>query len=148
MISSRMLLSSKLSSASFLALAACFIAIPTSAYCEPGGQATAENMMASAFDAITEVPFASTMLGIVRNGESVPTTPENIVARLDKIEAMLQNFAGRLAIVEAKVAQLQAEVVKISNVNRMRELQRVRGEILEICQELKRIRPGMPKRRF
>jgi TolA-binding protein len=138
----RRLFSSKSLLSSFLFFAAWSSFMTTPARAEPNGQATAENLVAGSFDSVTEVPVASALLGILRGQESVPTTPENMVARLDKIEAILRDYGNRLSTLESQVAQLQSEVVKVENVNRIRELQRIAAEIQEIILELKTLPAG------
>ena len=105
-----------------------------------------EDVLAGAFDAVTGIPFAKTMLEIVRAGEQSPQSPEILDSRLRAVEALLRDMDPRLRLVEARLKQLQNEVVKISNINRLRELQRIRGDLGEINAELK-TKPADPGRR-
>jgi hypothetical protein len=108
--------------------------------------AAPEDILAGAFDAVTEVPFATIMLGIVRSGVEGPTTPETLDARLTAVEALLRDMEPRLRLVEQRLLQLQNEVVKVSNINRLRELQRIRSDLADINFELK-TKPSDPGRR-
>jgi len=100
----------------------------------PAQQANAagEDILAGAFDKITGVPFASTMLAIIKQGESSPQSPAALDARLSAVEALLRNMEPRLRLVEERLKQLQIEVVKVSNINRLRKLQQVSAELSEI----------------
>ena len=113
---------------------------------QPAMAQAAEDVLAGAFDKITGVPFASTMLGIVRAGESSPRTPEALDARISVLEALLREMEPRLKTVEFRLAKLTSEVVKLANVGRLRELQRIRGELAAITAELK-LKPADPTRR-
>jgi hypothetical protein len=112
----------------------------------PAQQANAagEDILAGAFDKITGVPFASTMLAIIKQGESSPQSPAALDARLSAVEALLRNMEPRLRLVEERLKQLQSEVVKVSNINRLRKLQQVSAELSEINAELrtKPVDPG------
>lgn len=99
--------------------------------------AAPEDILVGAFDAITEVPVMAILLGIVRSGERTSQSPEVLDERLRAVEAMVRDISGRLGLVETRLAQLQNEVVKIANINRLRELQRISSEIAEINAELK-----------
>lgn len=99
-------------------------------------QAAAEDILVGAFDRITGVPVMGAMLGLVRSGERSSQSPDVLDQRLREVEAMLQAVDGRLRLVEGRLGQLQNEVVKIANINRLRELQRIRAEIAEINIEL------------
>ncbi len=99
--------------------------------------ADADDILAGAFDATTGVPFASTMLGIVRAGELVPTTPSVLDSRLAAVEAMLANMEPRLALVEARLRQVQVELVRVENRARLNELRTVKDELTIINEELR-----------
>jgi hypothetical protein len=68
-------------------------------------KAAPEDILAGAFDKITGVPFASTMLAIVRQGESSPQSPAALDARLSAVEALLRNMEPRLRLVEERLKQ-------------------------------------------
>jgi hypothetical protein len=108
--------------------------------------AAAEDILAGAFDAITGVPFAKIMLGIVRSGESSRQSPEALDARLSAVEALLRAMEPRLRTVEERVKLIENALVKVSNINRLRTLQRIRSELLVINVEL-RTKPTDPGRR-
>jgi len=95
-----------------------------------------EDIMAGAFDQVTGVPVMTIMLGIIRSQESLPTTPENLDRRLQAVEAQLVQLDTRLKLVETKVDQLQLDVVRLSNISRLRELQGIRSAIDLINKEL------------
>jgi hypothetical protein len=108
--------------------------------------AAGEEILVGAFDKITGVPFGSTMLGIVKSGEQSPRTPEALDARLSAVEKLLRDMEPRLRLVEQRLSQLQNEVVKIANISRLHELQRIRAELAVIIFEL-RAKPADPLRR-
>lgn len=120
------------------ALLASFVVFPTQQ-----AQAAVEDILAGAFDKTTGVPFASTMLGIVRQGESSPQSPAALDARLSAVEALLRDMEPRLRLVEERLKQLQSEVVKISNINRLRKLQQISAQLSEINVAL-RTQPADP----
>jgi hypothetical protein len=105
-----------------------------------------EDILGGVFDKITGVPFAATMLPIIRSGEQTSQSPEVLDARLSAVEALLRDMEPRLRQVEERLRDLQNEVVKVSNINRLRELQRIRFDIAEINAEL-RTKPTDPGRR-
>ena len=96
-----------------------------------------DDILAGAFDAATGVPFASTMLGIVRSGEEVPTTPSVLDKRIAVVEALLADIEPRLALVEARLKQVQVELVGFENRARLNELKTVKDELAVINEELK-----------
>lgn len=98
--------------------------------------AAGEDILVGAFDKITGVPVMSAMLAVVRSGESSSQSPEALDRRLREVERMLQDIDGRLKQVDVKVRQLQDQYVKLANLGRLRELQRIRAEIEEINAEL------------
>jgi hypothetical protein len=98
---------------------------------------TAEDLLADTFDKTTGVPFASTMLALIRTGEHTPQSPEALDARLSAIEALLRDMEPRLKLVEQRLLALENEVVKVSNINRLRTLQRISSELAEINTELR-----------
>jgi hypothetical protein len=102
---------------------------------------TAEDFLADTFDKTTGVPFASTMLALIRTGEHTPQSPEALDARLSAVEALLRDMEPRLKRVEERLLALENEVVKVSNINRLRTLQRINTELTEINAEL-RLRPA------
>lgn len=99
-------------------------------------QSAPEDIMVGAFDKITGVPIMSAMLGLVRAGERVPTTPAVLDERLRAVEALLREVDSRLKIVESRLRDVEDEVIRLANIGRMRELQRIRAEIAAIAQEL------------
>ncbi len=98
--------------------------------------AAAEDLLAGAFDKVTGVPFASTMLGIIRSGEESAQSPGALDSRLRQLEQTVQDLENRMRRVEDRLGQLQDVVVKQANINRLRELQRIRAEIAEITAEM------------
>jgi len=104
---------------------------------------TAEDFLADTFDKTTGVPFASTMLALVRTGEHTPQSPEALDARLSAVEALLRDMEPRLKLVEQRLLALENEVVKVSNINRLRTLERISSELAEINTELRQ-RPADP----
>lgn len=98
--------------------------------------AAAEDILVGAFDKITGVPVMGAMLELVRSGESNSQAPDALDRRLREVEKLLQSMDSRLKQVEVKVGQLQNEVVKLGNINRLRELQRIRAELAEINAEM------------
>jgi hypothetical protein len=113
---------------------------------QPATAQAPEDILAGSFDAVTGVPFAKTMLEIVRSGAQSPQSPEVMDARLRAVEALLRDIDPRLRRVEALLRQLQNVVVKVSNINRLRELQRIRGDLAVINAELK-TKPTDPSHR-
>jgi hypothetical protein len=99
-------------------------------------EAAPEDIMVGAFDKITGVPIMSAMLGVVRAGERVPTTPAVLDERLRAVEALLREVDARLRMVESRLRDVEDEVIRLANIGRMRELQRIRAEIAAITQEL------------
>jgi hypothetical protein len=114
-----------------LVLSAMLIVSPTDQ-----AKGAAEDILAGAFDKVTGVPFASTMLAIVKQGESSPLSPAALDARLTQVEALLRDVDQRLHLVEQRLSQLENQVVKVSNINRLRTLQRIKAELSEIVAEL------------
>lgn len=96
-----------------------------------------DDLLAGAFDGVTGVPFATAMLGVVRAGEEVPTTPSVLDKRLAAVEALLANMEPRLALVEARLAQVQVELVRFENRARLNELRTVKDELTVISEELR-----------
>lgn len=114
-----------------LALSAALMLAPPQAY------ADADDILAGLFDAAAGVPFATTMLGIVRSGVSGPTTPAALDQRLSAVEQLLGQIDARMHQLEGRVDQLQVETVKTQNLARLREYQRLSGAIGLINTELK-----------
>jgi len=108
--------------------------------------AAAEDWMAGAFDKITGVPFATTMLSVVRAGEESPLSPPALDARLSAVEKLLAEMETRLKVLDGRLKQVQDEVVKQANTNRLRELQRIRSDLEEINGAL-RTHPSDPSQR-
>jgi hypothetical protein len=102
----------------------------------PRAQADANDTLAGLFDAVAGVPFAKTMLGIVRADERVPTTPAVLDQRLRAVEQLLSELNGRLQLLEVRADQLQVEEAKTQNLARLREYQRLIGAITLINTEL------------
>ena len=99
--------------------------------------AAGEEVITGAFDAITEVPIATIILGLMKEAASTSETPAVLDKRLSAVEAMVKDIEVRLKLVEARLGQLQNEIVKIANINRLREIQRIRSEVAEINAELR-----------
>lgn len=114
-----------------LGLAAASMLVPMQAH------ADADDVLAGLFDSAVGVPFAKTMLGIVRSGESLPTSPAKLDQRLSAVEQLLAQLNGRLQQLETRVDQLQIEAVKTQNLARLREYQRLSGAIELANTELK-----------
>ena len=117
-----------------LAVALGILALATTLGARPA-DAEGEEILTGAFDAVTGVPFASIMLGIVKSGES-PQLPGSLDARLQQLQQAVQDLQNRMRTVEARLGQLQDVVVRQANINRLRELQRIRAEIEEINAEM------------
>jgi hypothetical protein len=109
-------------------------------------RAAPEDIMVGAFDKITGVPIMGALLAVVRSGERNDQQPEALDRRLRAIEALVQAIDARVRLVEGRLVELQVEVVKIANINRLRELQRIRAELAEIIAELL-TRPADPAAR-
>lgn len=109
--------------------------------------ADADDVLAGLFDAVVGVPFATTMLGVVRSGEQIPTTPAVLDERLRTVEQLLAQLDDRLQQLQVRVDQLQDEEVKTQNISRLREYQRFRGAISLINTELM-THPADPGRRI
>ena len=124
----------------FLGICGALVLVPGASH------ADANDVMAGLFDAVVEVPFASTMLGIVRSGERVPTTPAVLDERLRAVEQLLAQLNARLDQLETRVDQLQVEAVKTANLARLREYQRLSNAISLVTTELK-THPADPGRR-
>jgi hypothetical protein len=102
----------------------------------PPAHAATEDVLVGAFDQVTGVPVMGALLELVRSGESTQQSPDVLDRRLREVETLLHQVDGRLRLVESKVGQLQNEVVRLTNLNRLRELQRIRAEIEEINAEM------------
>src|SRR5687768_12247756 len=106
--------------------------------------AEVEDIMAGAFDKIAGVPFAQYALALVRTQVYDPDSLEQVAVRLAGVEQKLKQMDDRLKLVELRVGLLLNEVVKITTINRLREYQRIRGEISLINKELQ-VRPATPE---
>jgi len=127
----RMVRRKHLRSGLFVGICAAMTLLPEASY------ADADDALAGLFDAVAGVPFATTMLGIVRSDERVPTTPAVLDQRLAAVEALLVQFNARLQQLETRVDQLQVEAVKTANLARLREYQRLSGALSLVTTELK-----------
>lgn len=109
-------------------------------------RADGTDLLAGLFDAVTGVPFATVMLGIVRQGATSASSPDVLGQWLVEVAQLLVQFDGRLRQLEQRVDQLQVEAIKAQNLARLREYQRLHDAIALINTEL-RTRPADPGRR-
>ena len=103
----------------------------------------AEKLMAQAFDAVTETPFASIALGILETGAHSQSDPEVLDKRLQAVEAALTSLNQRLKLVEQRLTAVENEVAHQANIQRLRKLEQVTTELAEITAEL-RTKPTSP----
>jgi hypothetical protein len=87
-------------------------------------------VMVGAFDDVTGVPVMGKLLEIMKSEESLSYSPEALDQRLRAVEEHLQQIDSRLQQVAIRVGQLQNEAVRNAATDRLRELQRIRGEIV------------------
>jgi len=99
---------------------------------EGANQALQEDILAGAFDAVAGGPYAEWGFKIIRSMEVTPESPEVLDERLRAVEAKVKEIDQRLKLVESRLNQLQDKLVKVANINRLREIQRIRGQIEEI----------------
>jgi Ricin-type beta-trefoil lectin domain-like len=94
-------------------------------------------VMVGAFDDATGVPVMGKLLTIMKAQESLSYSPEVLDQRLRAVEEHLQQIDARLQQVAIRVGQLQTEAVRNANTDRLRELQRIRGEIVLVSAGLR-----------